>query len=795
MDQSPEKKHRTPSSFRGWQKDLILSFFFGIIAAVANCSLLIFGIPSLQWLAAITLYIAALCYPLRIGLMTTLLYTLSIPYCSSAPWLTFRLSIFAILLALTTTDRFAYAPSFVLPPFFTTTMLWTLLILANTQGLLPASLGVSLSNKELVTLMPIEIMASLMIVLACCSKKINIFLGQKSKTVTLVSWLTHVIALVILGIFFCAGLLHANFKGQPLSGSLTELITSLDIQDSSVLIVIVLTATLALLTAWYLTSSLKGCIQQIRLCTEANNRLLVFSQEPVIFKEFQEAVSGVRTDVDKLIAELQENKLHVKDLHLEIESTQKKLREKLQLIQNIGTLLDEAPWGFLGLTAEGLIVEASKKFCEFLKLDPAQVWEKDFDNVFRNQPSQQELRAILFQVFQDFTTSVGQLKRYYSSPIENGCLEVLVLVHNEISLPSLRVQGEPSITRSDIGVSVYVRKISDTKDLQLQMLAPSVLELIGGQVIESAMQLDHHLRLVTQYLNVLHPEMDNNNDAVTSTQPSEDSKAVSHVLTSLAQARQLTSESLEIIEYLVYLSANQEGIQERMSINKLVQQGLNYLYDVALFEQPLKLILPEVEKRKPSKASTGRIILRDADLARIPEIYAKANRGEIVKFFGFFLNLLKNIHPRAPEMEISLADEHIENTTAGFIPGSHPGYYARLVITHRGRSITANMLSGKLRNIHLFGNESESIEAALTMLHFQARRLGGFLSVQSTPTKGTSITIYIPAEEDKKAILRKKQPRQETPAQEATPLLSLSNDSPSEPLPIQTQEKDIPSSS
>ncbi|OVE79830.1 hypothetical protein BVY02_02140, partial [bacterium J17] len=135
---------------------------------------------------------------------------------------------------------------------------------------------------------------------------------------------------------------------------------------------------------------------------------------------------------------------------------------------------------------------------------------------------------------------------------------------------------------------------------------------------------------------------------------------------------------------------------------------------------------------------------------------------DLTPLIAYLLDTLRHIALKGHSIEITVDHEDIGSGTANIIPGSFPGTYARVEICHPGLSITENMVSRDIKNSNAIDEKYEdSLETTILFLTAQVRRLRGFISLQRSNVKGTTLTIYVPTTQGSRtrlpvAVRRKK---------------------------------------
>lgn len=98
-------------------------------------------------------------------------------------------------------------------------------------------------------------------------------------------------------------------------------------------------------------------------------------------------------------------------------------------------------------------------------------------------------------------------------------------------------------------------------------------------------------------------------------------------------------------------------------------------------------------------------------------------------------------------IEIVLDTEEMEEGVSDLHVGARPGHFARLRVKDRGCGMTPETLSKAFDPLFTTKSGSGHAGLGLSMVHAIVRAHDGFLTVESYPEKGTTVSLYFPLRE------------------------------------------------
>ncbi|MBX7143666.1 MAG: response regulator [Oligoflexia bacterium] len=118
------------------------------------------------------------------------------------------------------------------------------------------------------------------------------------------------------------------------------------------------------------------------------------------------------------------------------------------------------------------------------------------------------------------------------------------------------------------------------------------------------------------------------------------------------------------------------------------------------------------------------------------------------------------------EIEISIAEEHIEQEAANFVVGARPGHFARVQVKDSGCGMSADVLAKAFNPLYSTKHSMGHSGLGLSIVYAIVRAHDGFLAVESHPDRGTTVSAYFPLLDVASSAITTKPDKQAAPAQE-----------------------------
>ncbi|MET0373246.1 MAG: ATP-binding protein, partial [Rhizorhabdus sp.] len=114
------------------------------------------------------------------------------------------------------------------------------------------------------------------------------------------------------------------------------------------------------------------------------------------------------------------------------------------------------------------------------------------------------------------------------------------------------------------------------------------------------------------------------------------------------------------------------------------------------------------------------------------------------------LNLTINARDAMPEggtLSVGTSAAHIDAVQAAAMPGAKPGNYVVVTVTDTGTGISSDLLDKVFEPFFTTKPIGQGTGLGLSMVYGFAQQNGGHVAIDSTPGRGTAVSIYLPAAE------------------------------------------------
>jgi hypothetical protein len=683
----------------------------GILAAIVNYfSAGNHGINP-EFGSAVLLYFAAILYSRYPHALTVLTFVLiSLLFNHGEP--TFgmvRVSLFAFFLSLAQGRRYG------LSPVITLCALWEITLIAP---LLSFGLAISPVSAPLVSTMLLEITSTLLLWFLASSSFV-----QGMLTTSQLVERHHVVHLVMLPMFAIAGLaLYLTASRTGLTPN--QLMISYGLIRQPMIYGWVSLCLAGMLVSATVANVILDLIEKyIRAATPvplANNERPLCSA----FSDGQEILEILRHDSEELMVA----RRVFKEMQAGNNLPLAELSTLWRIQQRGNEILGQIPDGCFALLPGGQIVAASSGLETLLGFgSPIRVGDHVSTLGSSKHPWAVDVRSFI-------SWSVA----HYDSLLKRGARESVTQVvggeYLEVVLKAWRSRGSGPEKSGPAIISLYFRRRQSTRDMQLQFLQPSEFERIGSATAELFQSLEQNLASVHEQLALLTAKFHAAHDA--SGTP----------LSSGPSGEELSQMLVELVKVFRHLSSDvdQQGDRilnlrspiERIDLGKTLEDSTNHLLSLLGSERKIHFAAAAAERSEGENNNR-----QESPSSVVVELPG----SEVFGFLSYFLLFLRHVIPVARDFVLQLDSEVIGSGTASLLTGSVPGRYARITLRHNGQSITSNVLTAQQDPAYVLLPESAgTIGAALYFVTRQAKRLGGFVSVQSSAAKGTDLTIYLP---------------------------------------------------
>ncbi|GEM_PF-6735805 len=717
------ESYSTESLKVGHRSGLTTYLQAGLLAAIAT---LIHGyyahyhLPLLTPISALLLFTTVLFLEARQALFALAIFTIGCLFIPNMPFETARLVIFSsALLAVETSKIF-------LPPFICNLAMWILLLM------LPALTGRQYAGTQwdanLWAQVLIEITGITILGLLRFSHAVRSLFRIEKHEVDSKTFFVHVLSLTVLICVVAASLTALAFTSltaERLVAELTAAGPRLVIFLSAILLVPVL-------AGLFISSMLGDYLQHLRLLVSGDFRLLADARDPLPVTELSQTLAEVKQATSRVHESLRHSEVNVRHLSAEILQNEALIREREIIAQNLVLLMDAAPWGSIACTTRGHIIAANQNFLALLNLKQASLIGQPITALNANHNWNKEIVSWLTECCRKADSlKPGESLSRFTSAANNFYLELRLVVAKSEAFTTT-----PSAVplQSDLALILFVRKLADIRDFQLRLIAPSDFELLGSQLHELNRTLTNQLGSAVGQLSmskeILTGLIDQSGLPLIQTQQGADlSLALREVDSSI---RKSISELSQLEERSTQSLADGS---EAINFSKWILNATNYLFNLLSLPQAPSLF--NIDEKNSAQ------IALDENSAIESDIFLLGSFNEVSRLCSYLICFLRWVVPQANQLQLSLGYEEFSEETAKFLAGCSPGRYARLMIEHKGQSVSAKIMNPKYQHSLLTAKQN-GIEVAFTLLSLEVKRMAGFVSLQSSSARGTTITIYLP---------------------------------------------------
>jgi len=294
---------------------------------------------------------------------------------------------------------------------------------------------------------------------------------------------------------------------------------------------------------------------------------------------------------------------------------------------------------------------------------------------------------------------------------------------------------------AEMAWAFYVRVVPDEKPLHDVLCLPTAFEKLGAAMTDFFVSLAENVDHAAEHVSLLTTKFTHGVDSSGRPLPgSEDGEEILQLLLECDRVlRRLTGIVEEQSKRVTALDDGQEGVR----IADFIASILTYVENNQLSASPIPFtVTGPVE----GPLETNTIANEEVDPAA-RDAFCRLPAGETAGFGQYLVWFLRCILPKAPDLKARLDQEQLGTSTASLITGAVPGRYVRIGFEHSGQSIPTQVISSPHETNALFpASKPDPVQLALFLLTRQIKRLGGFIIVQSSPVKGTNVSIYLPTD-------------------------------------------------
>jgi len=714
-------------------KDLSHGTWFSVVALALAIYSSNSGNPYVGALTSVICYLAVLLSSqrTRVAIPFMLSIALLVPALRSAELL--RLVIFSAGIAITPRRRESVMPLFVLLG------LWAAFLNSMHIMQLFGGLGFAVTPFYL-KLAILDICGFVVLMILLWSKPFPALFGRLPREVDIstVSFVLFFLA-TIVGSALTATTLMVMFRLD-----LETLLATSHRNGTALTLIAVALVAIPLSLSVSLNRLVKDFSQKLESIFSSGGRAMVQQVSPKVH-EFQETFGKARELIDELDRKVREAELIGKNTSAQFDEREKELIQATKDAQNIASVMSLSPVGFLAVNGSGAILAANRTIdVQFgLQLSHDQIGEHFAQLKLNEEVSNSTGLSIVLMNFvsrilseQKQLTRGQPLQSYF--PLDaSSFVHFTVFLFDERIIPVDWKRMSQQLPPSELTIVLFSTVRDDLRSFLLEQLQPNSFEILGGHSIDLTKDILFQLETFDQRFSMTPEEM----DALRTCSPDELEAQLRMLIRGVSDLKVAVHSAV-----LDHIRSAQSPSQPQTEEEKVKAKSLLVPIDLGgelerllrLFDELLGLSVEANFSFPTGVDAAGKSV-------RQP-ITVQAVRPQISRFFATFLSVLSGISKRVEgsALSVTIGTEQIGLGTAALFRGSHPGRYARITVSHTGQSVTTNMLPDSVRHISPHVTAGEELVAALALLSLEIERMNGFFSIQSSPAKGTHITIYIP---------------------------------------------------
>ena len=373
------------------------------------------------------------------------------------------------------------------------------------------------------------------------------------------------------------------------------------------------------------------------------------------------------------------------------------------------------------LNKNGTIVFVNAAFRDLAEIRQGEVIGKDIRNIAMNKGIQTHLIGLL--------DHPSRRERFISELKLNKLPEKLRFL--EISSQTAYAPEQSSRDGGPESIIITLKDITDRRTVDLNVLEGQKLESLGTLVSGLGHVLNNALTAISGQASC----------ARHAKSPAQTEAALAGILKATQEAGTLVRRLLDFAELgssNMTVAPLEKMLEDQL---ELLRRVVGETYEI-IFEKPNENPAVQCDINLITQALTNLVLnARDAYPARTGQIW------------------------------ISLAVERFDETISDTCAGARPGEYVRLRVKDAGSGMTPEVLAHAFEPLFTTKSHGGHTGLGLPTVFAIVRAHDGFLSVESQPEKGSTISIYLPihqAAQEKAEPAQTEMPQAQAPSEQST---------------------------
>ncbi|MDR2338403.1 MAG: hypothetical protein LBE20_07175 [Deltaproteobacteria bacterium] len=491
---------------------------------------------------------------------------------------------------------------------------------------------------------------------------------------------------------------------------------------------------LALVVSSLLTSALIAMIFSTILDSYRKCIHKVVNEERVAVNDLLFDIDPISLSYDELIEYKNKHVIQVNSQKIQITQLQQKeqgYQDKIITVNALNNMLygvlAELPLGTLVLALDGSIISVNKKFTELLKTKaPEFLKGANFKALRNDEVWNNDIFIILNNIFEVSDNELQTLKSYQtiSTIIENHYLKIDVYINDKLgTIDAQSLKQDKS--NNELGVIIVLREEEDTRELQLANLVKTKRTMVEKLALTACEETISNLRGIKEAIDLQKKLIQTARTQETNELIKDAIKAVSFNFNKVFNKISLVPTNYK----------SEVGEIKTVNLTSALQNTINYILYLSGIEKNIEL--------KNGKEITAQTMAGE-EVLKLENIKMELPNVQLNLFLTNFAMLLKGVLNLAPDLEVFLDTDELKPDKINFIPDHANGKFARITISHPGKSITEAMIRNNYVAICKSRKEASELEVSTSLLVNYVKELGGFVTLQTKSHRNTSFCIYLP---------------------------------------------------